>query len=96
MRWVWLISHWSLFPLRLGGDRHSTSKDHVDLSHLLITIKICLALIDPPGLLRCWWWHLLSIYKSLALFQIVPRGAVNLAPLLCVARTPKMPLLLLL
>jgi hypothetical protein len=49
-------------------------------------------LINSSGLLwhqHCWWWHLLSIQKNLALFQIMPRGAVNLAPLLYVIRTLK-------
>jgi hypothetical protein len=85
-----------LLPLGLGGDGHAFPEDDVDLSHLLITVRIYPVLIDSPWLLqprRWWWWHLLAIQKSLALLQIMPRGAVNLAPLLCVIRMPKMPLL---
>jgi hypothetical protein len=33
-----------------------------------------------------WWWHLLTIQKSFALFQIVSHGMMDLAPLLCVGR----------
>jgi hypothetical protein len=45
---------------------------------------------------RCWGWHLLLIQESFALFQIVPRGAVNLTPLLRVVGTSKRYLLFLL
>jgi hypothetical protein len=88
-----------LLSLRLGCDGHATLEDDVDLCHLLIAIKICPMLINSSGLLwhwRHWWWHLLLIQKSLALFQIMPRGTVNLAPFLHIIRMPKMPLLFLL
>jgi hypothetical protein len=52
-------------------------------------------LINSPRLLqrqRCWWWHFLPIQESFALFQIVPRSAVNLTPLLHVIGTSKRPL----
>jgi hypothetical protein len=77
-----------LLSLCLQGDGHATSEDYLDLSHLFITIKINHALI-LLGLLRhrCYWrWHLLPIRESLALFQIVSYGAVNLTPVFHVIR----------
>jgi hypothetical protein len=56
-------------------------------------------MITSPGFLRhwrCWGWHLLSIQESFALLQIVPRGAVNLTPLLRIIGALKRPLLFLL
>jgi hypothetical protein len=88
-----------LLSLCLGGDRHATSEDNIDLPHLLISVRICPTLIDSPGLLQrqCyWWWHLLPIQKICALFQIVPHGAVNLTTLLRIVETLKRSLLLLL
>jgi hypothetical protein len=87
-----------LLPLRLGGDGHATPKNVIDIRHLLIVVRIHTTLINSPGLRRCrhcWWWHLLLIKESFTLFQIMPRGAVYPAPLLCVIGTPKRPLLLL-
>jgi hypothetical protein len=87
-----------LFSLRLRDDGHATSKDHINIFHLFITVRINPMLINPSGLLRhqrCWRWQLLPIQKSLALFHIVSCSAVNLAPLLCVIRTLEMSLLLL-
>jgi hypothetical protein len=87
-----------LFSLRLRGDGHATSKDHINISYLFITVRINPTLINPPGLLRhqrCWRWQLLPIQKSLALFHIVSCDAVNLAPLLCFIMTLERPLLLL-
>jgi hypothetical protein len=88
-----------LLPLRLGGEGHVAPKDNINLPYLLMSVRLFLTLINSPGLLRhwrCWGWHLLSIQKSFALFQIVLRGAVNLSPLFRDIRTPKMHLLFLL
>jgi hypothetical protein len=88
-----------LLPLRFGGNGHATPEDNIDLPHLLISVRICLTLINSLRLLlrHCWWWwHLLSIHESFALFQIVPRGAVNLTPLFRVIETSKRSLLFLL
>jgi hypothetical protein len=52
-----------LLPLRLGSDGHATPEDDVNLYHLLITIRICMMLINSLGLLwrrHCWCWHLLD------------------------------------
>jgi hypothetical protein len=56
-------------------------------------------MITSPGFLQhwhCWGWYLLPIQKSFALLQIVPRGAMNLTPLLRIIGTSKRPLLFLL
>jgi hypothetical protein len=43
-----------------------------------------------------WWWHLFVIQKSLTLFQIMPIGVMDLAPLLYILRaSERSPLLLL-
>jgi hypothetical protein len=88
-----------LLSLRLRGDGHAAPKNNIDLPHLLISVRICLILINSPGLLQCrcyWGWHLLLIQETFALFQIMPHGVVNLTPLLCVIGTPKRALLFLL
>jgi hypothetical protein len=88
-----------LLPLRLGGEGHAVNEDNINLPHLLIYIRHFLMLINSTGLLRRWryWgWHLVLIQKSFAPFQIMPRGAVNLTPLLRDIGTPKMHLLFLL
>jgi hypothetical protein len=88
-----------LLPFCLCGDEYATSKDQVDLSHLLIIARgIGLAMFAPSGLLGhpCyWWWHLLVIQKSFALFQIMSRGSMDLAPLLHVVRVTERHLLFL-
>jgi hypothetical protein len=99
IRWARMISRWSFFPLRLGIEGHAALKDHINLPHLLISVRIFLTLINSSRLLRhrrCLGWHLLPIQKSFALFQIVPYGTVNLTPLLRVIGMLKMPLLFLL
>jgi uncharacterized protein (DUF983 family) len=64
-----------LLPLCLQGDGHATFKDHVDLPHLLIIVRVIhLTMFAPTGLLwhrYCWLWHLLMIQKKFALFQIM-------------------------
>jgi hypothetical protein len=45
---------------------------------------------------RCyWWWHLLAVKKSFALFQIMSNGSMDLTPLLCIARAMEIPLFFL-
>jgi hypothetical protein len=47
-----------LLPMRLGGNGHAALKDNIDLSHLLISIKVRPTLINAMGLLwrrHCWW-----------------------------------------
>jgi hypothetical protein len=76
-----------LFPLRLGGDRHATPEDHVDFCHMLVSVGDLSAMFSPAGILgcrRCWEWHLFTIQKSFALFQIMSIGAMDLTSLLCV------------
>jgi hypothetical protein len=83
-----------LLPLCFGGEGHAAPEDNINLPHLLISVKIF-----PTGFLQhwcCWGWHLLPIQESFALLQIMPRGVMNLTPLLRVIGTPKMPLLFLL
>jgi hypothetical protein len=88
-----------LLPLCLRGDGHSTSKDHVDFSHLPIVVeRIVPAMFASMGFLghlSWWWWHLLVIQKSFALFQNVSSGAMDLTPLFYVVRAMEGPLLLL-
>jgi hypothetical protein len=63
-----------LLSLCLRGGGHATFEDHVDLSHLLIVVRIGLAGFVPMGLLGhrcCEWLHLLAIQNFFALFQIV-------------------------
>jgi hypothetical protein len=65
---------------------------------MLITVGIFLAMFAPTGILRCrccWWRHLLAIQKSLALFQIMSWGMMDLAPLLYIIRASEGSLLLL-
>jgi hypothetical protein len=60
-----------LLPLHLGGDGHATPKNDVDLCHLLIAFGIHATLINSLRLLLhrcCWWWHLLPVQESIALF----------------------------
>ncbi len=74
----WLVAlsqadiSFELLSLCLRGDGHATPEDHIDLSHLLIVVgRIGLAVFALLGLLghlSCWWWHLLMIQKSFALF----------------------------
>jgi hypothetical protein len=88
-----------LLPLCLGGDRYATSEDHIDLHHMLITVRIISTMLTPMGILRCrrcWWRHLLVIHKSLTLLQIISCGAMDLTPVFCIVRTPEGSLLLLL
>jgi hypothetical protein len=60
-------------------------------------VRICLTMFSSARLLhRLWCWHLLAIQKSLALFQIMPCGVMDLAPLLCIIMAIEQPLLLLL
>jgi hypothetical protein len=86
-------------PLCLGGDRHATTEDHIDLCHMLIVVQIIYTVLTPTGILRCWhywWWHLLVIQKGLALLQIMSYGVMHLTPLFCIIRMPEGSLLLLL
>jgi hypothetical protein len=87
-----------LLPLCLGGNRHATSEDHVDLRHMLIAIRIISMILTLTGILRCrhyWWWHLLMIQKSLTLFQIMSCGVMDLTPIFCIIEMPEECLLLL-
>jgi hypothetical protein len=73
--------------LRLGGDRHATPEDHVDICHILVSVGDLSTMFSPAGILgcrRCWGRHLFTIQKSFALFQIMSIGAMDLTPLLCV------------
>jgi hypothetical protein len=59
-----------LLALCLRGNGHAASKDHIDLPYLILIIGIGSAMFTSTGFLghRCWWWHLLALQKSLALF----------------------------
>jgi hypothetical protein len=72
----------------LRGDGHSTPKDHIDLAYLILVIGIGSTMFATTWLLChwCWWWHLLMVQKSFALFQIMSYGTMDLTPLLCVSR----------
>jgi hypothetical protein len=51
-----------LFPLCLRGNGHATPEDHVDLVHLLNTVRVSLMMFSPMQLLHHWLcWHLLAI-----------------------------------
>jgi hypothetical protein len=43
----------------------------------------------------CWWWHLLAIQKSFALFHIMSYGMMDLTPLLYVSRAMERSFLLM-
>jgi hypothetical protein len=46
-----------LLPLCLGGEGHVAPEDNINLSHLLISIRIFPMMITSPGFLRhlcCW------------------------------------------
>jgi hypothetical protein len=47
-------------------------------------LPVMLSLTGILGCRHCWRWHLFTIQKSFALFQIMSIGAMDLAPLLCV------------
>jgi hypothetical protein len=84
-----------LLPLCLRVNGHATSEDYIDFSHLFIAVGINLAVVTPTGLLGhrcCWWWHLFTVQKSFALFQIMSSGTMDLIPLLCIVRATEMSL----
>jgi hypothetical protein len=86
-----------LLSLCLRGDGHATSEDHVNLPHTILIVEIGSTMFTSTGFLghRCLWWHLLTIQKSFALFQIVSDGMMNLAPLFYIDRAMELSLLLL-
>jgi hypothetical protein len=88
-----------LLPLRLGGEGHAAPKDNINLPHLLISVRLFLALINLLGLLRHWrCWGVASSSDLGKFCTLLNRAhsAVNLTPLLCAIGTSKMPLLFLL
>jgi hypothetical protein len=85
-----------LLPLCLQGDGHATSKDHIDLIHMLLIVGIGSMMFPSARLLhRLWWWHLLVTQKSSTFFQIMPCDMMNLTPLLRIGRAMERTLLLL-
>jgi hypothetical protein len=74
-------------PLCLQGDGQATSEDHIDLTHLILIVGIGSKVFASLQLLRhrCWWWHLLAVQKSFALFQIMSMSMMNLTPLICIS-----------
>jgi hypothetical protein len=51
---------------------------------MLISIRGLSVMLSPTGILRyrcCWWRHSFVVQKSFTLFQIMPIGTVDLAPL---------------
>jgi hypothetical protein len=69
--------------LCLQGNGHATPEDHVDLAHLIFIVGIGSTIFAPTWLLcnRCWWWHLITILKFFALFQIMSCGMIDFTPL---------------
>jgi hypothetical protein len=49
-----------LLPLCLRGDGHAAPKDHVDLTHLILIVRIGSMMFASSWLL-CRWWHLLVV-----------------------------------
>jgi hypothetical protein len=70
---------------------------HIDLPHLILVVRIGSAMFASTVFLGhwCWWWHLLMIQKSFALFQIVSSSMMDLAPFLFIGRAMEQSLLLL-
>jgi hypothetical protein len=80
----------SLLLLCFQDDGHAIPKDHIDLIYLILIIGIGLTIFMSMRLLRrLWWWHLLAVQKSLARFQIVSSGTMDLASLFYVGRVTK-------
>jgi hypothetical protein len=54
---------------------------------MFVSVRDLPVMLSPTGILgcrHCWRWHLFTIQKSFALFQIMSIGAMDLAPLLYV------------
>jgi hypothetical protein len=96
--WARLISHWSFFPYVLEV-RDMLPPKIILISPSAHLHQNCLDddhLTGVPTALVLLRVASSSDPRNFALLQIMPRGAVNLTPLLCVIGTPKMSLLFLL
>jgi hypothetical protein len=69
-----ILDHLILLPGSIH-EGHAALEDSINLTHLLISVRIFPMLINSPGFLQHWHcraWYLLPISENFALFQIMP------------------------